>query len=214
MEKFNISFFLLSFSSLFTLINPIGITPILLSISENMSVKEYNKIIRKGIITAYIILFIFSLMGDVFFKFYGITINAFMIAGGILFFRNSLDMIDSKISRLSSTPMETKEAEKKEDIGITPIGIPLIAGPGAITSVMLLSSQTSNFYDKCILHTNIILILIITLLILLLGKRIAISIGTTGIRIIQRIMGLILMVISIQFIINGITPILKEIILR
>tara|TARA_B100001029_G_C15004553_1_gene420231 strand:+ start:491 stop:1135 length:645 start_codon:yes stop_codon:yes gene_type:complete len=212
MENFNISFFLLSFSSLFTLINPVGITPILLSISENMSVKEYNKIIRKGIITAYIVLFIFSLMGDVFFKFYGITINAFMIAGGILFFRNSLDMIDSKISRLSSTPMETKEAEKKEDIGITPIGIPLIAGPGAITSVMLLSSQTSNFYDKCILHTNIILILIITLLILLLGKRIAISIGTTGIRIIQRVMGLILMVISIQFIINGITPILKEII--
>ena len=211
MENFNISFFLLSFSSLFTLINPVGITPILLSISENMSVKEYNKIIRKGIITAYIVLFIFSLMGDVFFKFYGITINAFMIAGGILFFRNSLDMIDSKISRLSSTPMETKEAEKKEDIGITPIGIPLIAGPGAITSVMLLSSQTSNFYDKCILHTNIILILIITLLILLLGKRIAISIGTTGIRIIQRIMGLILMVISIQFIINGFVPILKEI---
>jgi multiple antibiotic resistance protein len=78
--------------------------------------------------------------------------------------------------------------------------------------VMLLSSQTSNFYDKCILHTNIILILVITLLILLLGKRIAISIGTTGIRIIQRVMGLILMVISIQFIINGITPILKEII--
>ncbi len=211
MESFNISFFLLSFSSLFTLINPVGITPILLSISENMSVKEYNKIIRKGIITAYIVLFIFSLMGDIFFKFYGITINAFMIAGGILFFRNSLDMIDSKISRLSSTPMETKEAEQKEDIGITPIGIPLIAGPGAITSVMLLSSQTSNFYDKCILHTNIILILIITLLILLLGKRMAISIGTTGIRIIQRIMGLILMVISIQFIINGIVPILKEI---
>ena len=100
-------------------------------------------------------------------------------------------------------------AEQKEDLGITPIGIPLIAGPGAITSVMLLSSQTSNFYDKCILHTNIILILIITLLILLLGKRMAISIGTTGIRIIQRIMGLILLVISIQFIINGIIPLIS-----
>ena len=210
MENFNISFFLLSFSSLFTLINPIGITPILLSISENMDVDEYKKIIRKGSITAYIVLFIFSLMGDVIFKFYGITINAFMIAGGILFFRNSLDMIDSKISRLSSTPMETKEAEQKDDISITPIGIPLIAGPGAITSVMLLSSQTTNFYDKCILHINIILILAITFIILFLGKKIANSIGTTGIRIIQRIMGLILMVISIQFIINGITPILKN----
>ena len=210
MENFNLSFFLLSFSSLFTLINPVGITPIILSISENMSIPEYNRIISKGIITAYIVLFIFSLMGDLIFKFYGITINAFMIAGGILFFRNSLDMIDSKISRLSSTPLETKEAEEKEDISITPIGIPLISGPGAITSVMLLSSQTVNFYDKCILHINIILILLITHIILFLGKKIANSIGTTGIRIIQRIMGLILMVISIQFIINGIIPILKN----
>ena len=210
MENFNLTFFLLSFSSLFTLINPIGITPIILSISENMNSAEYNKIIRKGIITAYLILFIFSLMGDLIFKFYGITINAFMIAGGILFFRNSLDMIDSKISRISTTPMETKEAEDKEDISITPVGIPLIAGPGAITSVMLLSSQTNNFYDKCILHINIVVILLITLIVLFLGKKIAASIGTTGIRIIQRVMGLILMVISIQFIINGIIPILKS----
>ena len=149
-------------------------------------------------------------MGDLIFKFYGITINAFMIAGGILFFRNSLDMIDSKISRISTTPMETKEAEDKEDISITPVGIPLIAGPGAITSVMLLSSQTNNFYDKCILHINIVVILFITLIVLFLGKKIAASIGTTGIRIIQRVMGLILMVISIQFIINGIIPILKS----
>ena len=211
MENFNISFFLLSFSSLFTLINPIGITPIILSISENMNGMQYSRIIRKGIITAYLILFVFALMGDLIFKFYGITINAFMIAGGILFFRNSLDMIDSKISRISSTPMETKEAEDKEDISITPIGIPIIAGPGAITSVMLLSSQTNNFYEKCILHINILIILLITLIILFLGKKIAISIGTTGIRIIQRVMGLILMVISIQFIINGIIPILKNV---
>ena len=119
-------------------------------------------------------------------------------------------MIDSKISRISSTPMETKEAENKEDISITPIGIPIIAGPGAITSVMLLSSQTNNFYEKCILHINILVILLITLIILFLGKKIATSIGTTGIRIIQRVMGLILMVISIQFIINGIIPILKN----
>ena len=211
MENFNLTFFLLSFSSLFTLINPIGITPIILSISENMNAAEYNKIIRKGIITAYLILFIFSLMGDLIFKFYGITINAFMIAGGILFFRNSLDMIDSKISRISTTPMETKEAEDKEDISITPVGIPLIAGPGAITSVMLLSSQTNSFYDKCILHINIVVILFITLVVLFLGKKIAASIGTTGIRIIQRVMGLILMVISIQFIINGINPIVENI---
>ena len=119
-------------------------------------------------------------------------------------------MIDSKISRESSTPLETKEAIQKEDISITPIGIPLIAGPGAITSIMILSSQTSSYIDKCIVHINILITLIITYIILLLGKKISKKIGTTGIRIIQRIMGLILLVISIQFIINGILLLMES----
>ena len=210
MENINVSFILLTFSSLFTLINPIGITPILLSMTEDESDSEYQVIIKKGIITAYIILTIFAIMGDLIFKFYGITIYAFMIAGGILFLRNSFDMIDSKISRESSTPLETKEAIQKEDISITPIGIPLIAGPGAITSIMILSSQTSSYIDKCIVHINILITLIITYIILLLGKKISKKIGATGIRIIQRIMGLILLVISIQFIINGILLLIES----
>jgi len=210
MENINVSFILLTFSSLFTLINPIGITPILLSMTEDESDSEYQVIIKKGIITAYIILTIFAIMGDLIFKFYGITIYAFMIAGGILFLRNSFDMIDSKISRESSTPLETKEAIQKEDISVTPIGIPLIAGPGAITSIMILSSQTSSYIDKCIVHVNILITLIITYIILLLGKKISKKIGTTGIRIIQRIMGLILLVISIQFIINGILLLMES----
>ena len=209
MEYINISFFLLTFSSLFTLINPIGITPILLSITKDLDDNEYTGIIKKGIIVAYLILFIFSLMGSLIFEFYGITINAFMIAGGILFFRSSIDMIEAKVPRSSSTPKETEEAEEKEDISITPIGIPLIAGPGAITSVMLLSSQAISTADKLILHFNIILTLLLTFIILLLGKKISKRIGTTGIRIIQRIMGLILLVISIQFIINGIIPLIN-----
>jgi multiple antibiotic resistance protein len=208
MEHLNISFFILSFSSLFTLINPIGITPILLGLTENTDDKEYTRIVKRGIIIAYIILFIFSLMGSLIFDFYGITINAFMIAGGILFFKSSMDMIEAKVPRSSSTPKETKEAEKKDDISITPIGMPLIAGPGAITSVMLLSSQALNITEKLILHFNIFITLTFTFIILILGKKISKKIGTTGIRIIQRIMGLILLVISIQFIINGITPLL------
>tara|TARA_B100001250_G_scaffold196237_1_gene168575 strand:- start:50 stop:691 length:642 start_codon:yes stop_codon:yes gene_type:complete len=210
MEQINFSFIILTFSSLFALINPIGITPILLSMTEGDDDIEYKAIVKKGILTAYIILAIFALMGDLIFKFYGITIYAFMIGGGILFLRNSFDMIDSKVSREASTPLETKEAIKKEDISITPIGIPLIAGPGAITSVMLLSSQTNTFIDKCIVHINIIITLLLTYIILLLGKKISKKIGTTGIRIIQRIMGLILLVISIQFIINGILLLIEN----
>ena len=214
MENINISFFILTFSSLFTLINPIGITPILLSITENLDDLEYSRIIKKGIFIAFVILIIFTVMGDLIFRFYGITINAFMIAGGILFFRSSIDMIEAKVSRASSTPKETEEAEDMQDISITPIGVPLIAGPGAITSVMLLSSQTSNFMDKCILYINIIITLILTFVILKLGKKISKKIGTTGIRIIQRIMGLVLLVISIQFIINGTESIIKNLLIN
>jgi len=210
MDQINFPFIILTFSSLFALINPLGITPILLSMTEGDNDIEYKSIVKKGILTAYIILVIFTLMGDLIFKFYGITIYAFMIGGGILFLRNSFDMIDSKVSREASTPLETKEAIKKEDISITPIGIPLIAGPGAITSVMLLSSQTNTFIDKCIVHINIIITLLLTYIILLLGKKISKKIGTTGIRIIQRIMGLILLVISIQFIINGILLLIEN----
>jgi len=209
MEHINLSFFILTFSSLFTLLNPIGITPILLSLTESLSDRDYVSVIKKGILTAFIILIIFSFMGDLIFKFYGITINAFMIAGGIIFFRNSLDMIEAKVPRSSSTPKEEAEAENKDDIGITPIGIPIIAGPGAITSVMLLSSQTSNLTEKVLLHFNIVITLLITYFILILGKKISKKIGTTGIRIIQRIMGLVLMVIAIQFILNGILPLLN-----
>ena len=209
MEHINISFFILTFSSLFTLINPIGISPILLGITKDLNDKEYTKVVKKGIIVAYFILFVFALMGSLIFEFYGITINAFMIAGGILFFRSSIDMIEAKVPRSSSTPKETEEAEEKEDISITPIGIPLIAGPGAITSVMLLSSQAINITDKLVLHFNIIITLFLTFIILLLGKKISKKIITTGIRIIQRIMGIILLVLSIQFIINGIIPLVN-----
>ena len=119
-------------------------------------------------------------------------------------------MIDAKVSRSSSTPKETKEAEDREDIGITPVGMPLIAGPGALTSVMILSSQANSFLDKIILYSNITLALLLTYIILKLGKKISKNIGTTGIRIIQRIMGLVLLVISIQFIINGAEDIIKD----
>ena len=210
MQNLDISFFLLTFSSLFTLINPMGITPILLSVTDGLNELEYNQIIKKGILTALIILIVFTLMGDIIFKIYGITIDAFMIAGGILFFKTSFNMIEAKTPRSSSTPQETEEAGAKEDIGITPVGIPIIAGPGAITSVMLLSSQVSTTSDKIIIYINIFITLSLTYFILKVGKKISKRIGTTGIRIIQRVMGIVLLVISIQFIINGFENIFKS----
>ena len=209
MENLNISFFIISFSSLFALINPLGISPVILSITENLNEKDYYYAIRRGIFFATIILLTFACMGELIFKFYGLTIHAFKIAGGILFLRTGLDMLYARTPRTKTTPQEEKEANDLGVISIAPIGIPLIAGPGAITSVMLLSYQANTIYERILFYLSIIIVLSITYFILKLAKKISKTFGMTGIRIIQRIMGLILMVLAVQFIINGVDPIVR-----
>ena len=202
-----IQFFIFCLTTLFTLINPIGISPILIIMTERFSEKEKINIAKKGSLTAFITLILFSLVGSVIFNFFGITIEAFQIMGGILFFRNGLRMLDSKIGRSRTTPAEQEESEESDDIAVSPIGIPLIAGPGAITAAMLLSSQTPQLYSYFTLIFSIFFVLSLVYLILRNGDMILKLLGTTGIRIIQRLMGLILMVIAVQFVINGVISI-------
>ena len=202
-----IQFFIFCLTTLFTLINPIGISPILIIMTERFSKKEKINIAQKGSLTAFITLILFSLLGSVIFNFFGITIEAFQIMGGILFFRNGLRMLDSKIGRSRTTPAEQEESEESDDIAVSPIGIPLIAGPGAITAAMLLSSQTPQLYSYFTLIFSIFFVLSLVYLILRNGDMILKLLGTTGIRIIQRLMGLILMVIAVQFVINGVISI-------
>ena len=209
MVDFELSFFLLTFSSLFTLLNPIGIVPIILSLTESSNLQEYNKIIRKSTLFACLILLVFALMGKLIFSFYGITVYAFKIAGGILFLRIGINMVEVTMSRTKSTPKESEEAANNEDIALTPIGIPLIAGPGAITSVMILSAQATTFTHKLIFYLNIVLTLFITFILLKIAKKLTKILGTTGLRVIERIMGMILMVVAIQFIIDGLNEIFK-----
>ena len=204
-----IQYFIFCLTTLFTLINPIGISPILIIMTERFPQKEKINIAKKGSLTAFITLILFSLLGSVIFNFFGITIEAFQIMGGILFFRNGLRMLDSKIGRSRTTPAEQEESEESDEIAISPIGIPLIAGPGAITAAMLLSSQTPQLYSYFTLIFSIFFVLSLVYLILRNGNVILKLLGTTGIRIIQRLMGLILMVIAVQFVINGVVSIYK-----
>ena len=203
-------FFILAFSTIFTLINPIGLTAVYLSIVEPFDTKEKSRIALKGTITAFVILIIFSLIGDVIFSFYRITVSALKISGGILFFRTGIQMLEARVSRSRSTPKEEEEAGSKEDIAYTPIGIPLIAGPGAITSVMILSSETPEWELRLVLFAVIALVLILTYIIFQGADYLTQRFGTTGLRIVQRIMGLILMVIAVQFVIDGVEIVILE----
>ena len=196
-------FLILSIISIITLINPVGIIPTYLNIIENFDKKEQKEITFKASIVAFILLVLFAIMGTFIFNFFNLTIYAFKIVGGILFFRIGLNMVESRMSRTKSTPQEEKEAMHKDDITYTPLAIPLIAGPGAITSVMILSENVITVSEKILFISAIAICVIITYIILVASKKMSKMIGTTGIRIIQRVMGIILMAIAVQLIFSG-----------
>ena len=202
-------FFILCLTTLFTLINPIGIAPLLMVMTERFSKDEKVKIARKGSATALITLLLFAILGSLIFSFFGITLEAFQIMGGILFFRNGLRMLDAKVGRSRTTPAEQEESQESDDIVISPIGIPLIAGPGAITATMLLSSQTPQIYSYLTLGLSIMIVLTFVYVILRNGDVLMRVLGTSIMRIIQRLMGLILLVIAVQFVINGTISVIK-----
>ena len=207
----DIEFFILCFSSLFALINPIGNIPIFITLTDSYTQKERNKIALKSIIFSFIVLVIFAVIGELIFSFYGITIHAFRIAGGILFIRLGINMVEAKASRTKTTPKEENEADSKDEIAFTPIGMPIIAGPGAITSVMILYADAQNSIQSLSLIISILVCMIITCTIFIATDSIINRFGMIGLRITQRIMGLILMVIAIEFIVDGAMPIMKEV---
>ena len=180
--------------------------PLFLVLTERFDLKERIRIARKGTFTASVILIIFALAGTYIFKFYSLTIDAFRIMGGIIFFRTGLRMLEAKISRGRSTPKETEEGLESNDIAVSPIGTPVIAGPGAITASMILSGQAYNVIDYGILVFTILFTMTLTFFVFRGADRLSKKLGTTGLRIIQRIMGILLMVIAVQFVINGVTP--------
>ena len=206
-----LQFFILCLTTLFTLINPIGIAPILVVMTERFSKRERITIAKQGTITACIILIVFAFLGSLIFNFFAITIEAFQIMGGIIFFRSGMKMMEAKVGRSRTTPQEETESQESDDIAISPIGIPLIAGPGAITATMLLSSKVPHVHSYISIGLAILLVLSLVYLILRNGDVMIKAIGVKGMRIIQRLMGLILMVIAVQFIINGVTTALQPI---
>ena len=147
-----IKFAVVAFTSLFALVNPLGFSPMFISLVDNLPNNKKKIIAVKGVVTATLTLIIFLFIGELIFQFFGITIEAFKIAGGILFMRSSFNLIEVKKSRTRTTPAEEEYTENLEDIAYTPIGIPLIAGPGAITSVMILAAETNTITHKIIFY--------------------------------------------------------------
>jgi multiple antibiotic resistance protein len=188
------------FITLFIVIDPLGIIPVYLSLSHTLTGPEKKRAILKSILTAFTVFTLFILIGRQILAFLGIQPGSFFIAGGILLFLISLDM-------LFGTPRRTKTSgheEERTDIAVFPLGIPLIAGPGTITTIMLYASQaTDTLYITASLFAVIILVLLLTAITMFLSSFFLKILTRTGVTVIERIMGIILSGLSIQFIYNG-----------
>jgi multiple antibiotic resistance protein len=197
--------FLEVLSILFVIIDPPGLIPVFLGLTQHQSLAYKRLIAFKACAVAFIVLMIFTFLGDVILDKLRISEPAFRIAGGLLLLLTSIDMVVAHHLGFSApTADEEAEARNRSDISVFPLGIPLIAGPGGMVSViMLMRKIEGNHWLELNIVVAISLVIIVTYLCLLFATPISRLIGTTGANVLTRIFGIILAALAIQFIING-----------
>ena len=195
---------LLIFTSILFIVDPFAVIPTFLAMTVRDSPQQRRVLARRGAWTCAIALTAFALGGSLIFKIFGITIGAFKIAGGVLIGLNALDMVQARRSQQRETAVETAEGIEKDDIGIMPLGVPMLAGPGAISTVMVLALGAKSAAATAAVYVSIVLTALITFLVLSAATLVERRLGQTGMRILTRLMGLVLSAIAVQFIIDGI----------
>ena len=205
-----LSFTLLSFTSFFTLINPLGTMPIFMSMTADNTISERNSIARKALLTAFITMILFALSGQVLFNFFGISANAFRIVGGVIFFMMGYDMLQARMAKTKMRDENNVDLGTNEDISVTPLGIPIICGPGAITNAIVLMEDADTWMKVGALFSSIAVVTLITLITLMSSTYIMKILGRTGTRVMTRLMGLITMVIAVEFFFSGLRPMVKS----
>lgn len=198
-------FAVLAFSSLFSVVNPISGAPVFVSLTAHLRHAERQRAAVRAVLTGLATLAIFSAAGGAIFSFFGITVPAFQITGGILFALMSLRALEHGHEEVPETSAPGR------DPSIVPVGIPLIAGPGAISTVMVLVGQAGGASHRLALAGALVATLSVTLAILLAAPAITRRLGETGMKITNKVMALITAVIGIQFVINGTTAVAVQI---
>ncbi len=204
-----VEFALVVFTSFITLINPLGVMPVFMTMTANLESSARKKTAIKAMIVAFGALMLFAFTGQVLFKFFGISVDSFRIVGGIIFFMLGQDMLQARLGRTKIKPEDVKEYVG--DISVTPLAIPMICGPGAITNAIVMMEDANTFGMKATLIIMILVVCALTLFVLWFGARIIKLLGDTGNKILMRLMGLIVMVIAVEFFLSGFTPIFRRI---
>jgi len=195
---------LLAFSAIFVVVDPIAAVPVFLSMTADDTVEKRRAMSGRAALTAAIILLSFAFAGGVIFTLFGISLGAFKVAGGMMIGLTAIDMMRAKASATRSTPAERREGSEKDDVAVVPMGIPILAGPGAIATVMVLMSQTAWQPLRVLgVVCAILATALITWLLLRAGALANHFLSETGMRILGRVMGLILAAIAVEFVVHG-----------
>jgi multiple antibiotic resistance protein len=198
-----LEFSFVALSSIFFIVDPLATIPSFLVMTAEDSDEKRRRMARQAAWTCFLVLTSFSLAGTLIFKIFGITLPAFKIAGGLILFLVAIDMIQARRSGTQEVTEERLEGAAKEEVGVTPLGIPMLAGPGAISTVMVLAGQSRSWWQAIPIFAAITVTAIASYLILAGANRVRRFLGETGIRILMRLMGLVLTAIAVQFVLNG-----------
>jgi multiple antibiotic resistance protein len=198
------------FITFLVIIDPIGMVPLFAVLTQRRSKELRRRTAIRSISVAAITLLVIAVIGQIVLRFLGIGLPAFRMAGGLLLLLLSIDMVFARQSGIrSTTDAETEEAEDSTDVAVFPLAIPLIAGPGAMTSIILLMGQTKgDFILQTIVIALMLFVLGLCLLALLFAVRVMERLGVTGINVIGRVFGVVLAALAVQYILDGLTEVL------
>ena len=200
--------FMLLLVGLIAIVNPLGALPVFLSMSDKTDPNADMRTINRAAVAVALILLISAWTGEALLGFFGITIDAFRVGGGLLILLMGISMLHGKQSHVQHCPNESEEMACKEDISVVPLAIPLMAGPGAISLVILDANKIHSFGGEVVLALAIITVAAIAWLVLLIAEKMRDKLGVIGLNIATRIMGLILAAIGVQFMADGIKQLL------
>ncbi len=206
-----LEFAIISLSTVFFIVDPLGNIPVFLAITEGRSAEERKKIAYRASLATFLILVLFAFVGEWILRLLRVTISSFQIAGGILIFIIAISMLQARRSRTRSTPQEEHEPHEGEDVAIFPLAIPMMSGPAAITTVMVLINLSKTITQRAMVILAISLTSLACYWILRESGRLLQVLRQTGINVLTRLMGLLLAVVAVQFVIDGIKAVLLEI---
>lgn len=208
-----LEFALSAFAAIFAIINPVGALPIFEAVTQVYPPEIKRRIINKICMVTIITLFIFGLFGNWIFSIYGITIASFKVAGGILLFSVAYSMVNGQPPKSKISEQDTLELEGADDVGIVPLGVPLFAGPGAITTVMIFVSEAvkdGDVFDLTSVFISILITVAISYVLMRHSHRLIDMMGRSGAMAFSRIMGVLLAAVAISFISSGIIQLVRD----